>query len=281
MIYFGPAGASDEVINQKMTKKQQAEYLLKNGLYAYEHPFTFGVRITDKSAEDLKKLFAGNNIKLSVHAPYYINFASSDDIQIAKSNKYLLDTVLKAIEIGADRVIFHPGSLTGQEREIAVQNTINNLRNFIKILDENNIQNIYICPETMGKHGQIGTVEEVAKMCEIDSRIIPCIDFGHINAFTLGGLNSVEKYKEILDLFINKLNKTEIHIHFSRIEYSPKGEKKHLTLLDESDFGPDYAQMLETIKNYPANIRIISESSGTQTTDSIIMKEYLKNSFNF
>ena len=139
MIYFGPAGASDEVINQKMTKKQQAEYLLKNGLYAYEHPFTFGVRITDKSAEDLKKLFAGNNIKLSVHAPYYINFASSDDIQIAKSNKYLLDTVLKAIEIGADRVIFHPGSLTGQEREIAVQNTINNLRNFIKILDENNI----------------------------------------------------------------------------------------------------------------------------------------------
>lgn len=279
MVYFGPSGASEEVIEAKMSKEKQAEYLNSLGLTTYEYPFTFGIKINNSSVQDLKKYFYDKGIKLSVHAPYYINFASGDDIQILKSNKYLLDSVLKAKEFGADRVIFHPGSLTGQERKLAQENIIKNLTEFMKILDENKIHDVYICPETMGKHGQLGTVEEVAEMCAIDERIIPCLDFGHINAFTLGGLDSVEKYNEIFDLFINKLNKKEIHIHFSRIEYTNKGEKKHLKLNDESEFGPDYKQMLESIKNFDAEIRVVSESAGSQTTDSVILHKFFKKMF--
>ena len=181
-----------------------------------------------------------------------------------------------ARNLGADRVVFHPGSLTNQTREQAVENTIKNLKQFVSLMDEQGIHDCYICPETMGKHGQIGTWQEVARMCELDDRIIPCLDFGHINAFTLGGLDSVEKYHEILDVFINKLQKKEIHVHFSRIEFTQKGEKKHLVLSDESDFGPDYTQMLDAMKNYDANFRIISESNGAQTIDSKKMKEYYK-----
>lgn len=279
MVLFGPSGTCDEVAKQKLNKQQHAEYLVNVGLGAFEYPFTFGVNINAKSAEEIKSYFAGNNIKLSVHAPYYINFASADDLQIEKSNKYLLDSVLKAKEIGADRVVFHPGALTKQTREVALQNCIKNLANFVKLLDENNITDIYICPETMGKHGQIGTYEEVAQMCEIDYRIIPTLDFGHINAFTLGGLTTVEDYDKIFDLYINKLGKTEIQIHFSRIEFTPKGEKRHLIFGDESEFGPDYKQMLESIKKYDANFRIICESAGTQTKDSVTMKEYFKKVF--
>lgn len=279
MVYFGPSGACEEVINAKMNKKQHAEFIKSLELDAFEYPFTFGVRINESSIKDLKEFFIGAGVKISVHAPYYINFASSDEIQILKSNKYLLDSVLKAKEIGADRVIFHPGSLTGQTREVAQANIINNLKEFVKILDENNIKDVYICPETMGKHGQLGTVEEVAEMCALDERIIPCIDFGHINAFTLGSLDSVEKYDKIFDLFINKLNKKEIHIHFSRIEFTAKGEKKHLMLDDESEFGPDFKQMLESLKKFDAEVRIISESAGSQTRDSAILFKYFKKLF--
>lgn len=279
MIYFGPAGASDEVIKDKLTKKEHSEYLKTLNLDAYEYPLTYGVNMAESTKKELKEYFM-DSFKLSVHAPYYINFASPNEDQIMKSYGYLLGAVKKAKEIGADRVVFHPGALTGQTREVALENALKALKGFLELLDNSGIEGIYICPETMGKHGQLGTVEEVAKMCMLDERIIPTIDFGHINAFNLGELNSTEKYNEILDLFINKLNKKEIHIHFSRIEFTPKGEKKHLTLSDTSAFGPNYEDFLPALKNYKdANIRIISESSGTQSTDSALLKEYYKKLF--
>ena len=224
--------------------------------------------------EELIKEFSG--FKMSVHAPYYINFASSDEAKLQNTFGYLMDSVLKAREIGADRVIFHPGSLTGQSREVALENTLKNLKRFIGLMDERGINDVYICPETMGKHGQVGTWEEVAKMCELDDRIIPCIDFGHINAFTLGMLDNVDKFKEILNKFVIELNKKEIHIHFSRIEFTPKGEKKHLTLDDESEFGPDYKLMIDAMSEFNANFRVISESQGTQSRDANKMLKYLK-----
>ena len=157
-----------------------------------------------------------------------------------------------------------------------MDNCLTNLKEFIAILDENDIHDVYICPETMGKHGQIGTWEEVGAMCELDPRIIPCLDFGHINAFTLGSLCETAKYHEILNHFVNKLQKKEIHIHFSRIEFTAKGEKKHLTLEDESEFGPDYTQMIDAIKKYDANFIVISESNGSQSKDSNKMYKYFK-----
>lgn len=276
MIIFGPAGTSDEVAEQKMSREEQAKYLKSLGLEAYEHPFTFGVNISTATQEEMIKFFSQNGIKLSVHAPYYINFASEDEGKIHNSYKYLLDSVKKAREIGADRVVFHPGSLTNLTREQAMENCINNLKWFVQLLDENEINDCFICPETMGKHGQIGTWQEVAQMCALDNRIIPCLDFGHINAFTLGALTKEECFDEIFNKFINDLDKKEIHIHFSRIEYTPKGEKRHLTFDDESDFGPDFKEMLKSAKKFNANLRVICESSGTQSIDSQKMLEYYK-----
>ena len=274
MVIFGPAGSCDEVVESKMKRPAQAQFLREMGLKAYEHPFTFGVNINEQTKQDLIQEFG--DFKLSVHAPYYINFASDDEEKLMKTNGYLMDSVLKAREIGADRVVFHPGSLTGQTREQALSNTLKNLKKFVALMDERNIHDVYICPETMGKHGQVGTWEEVAKMCEIDERIIPCLDFGHINAFTLGGLDSLSAIEEIIKKFVVELKKKEIHIHFSRIEYTSKGEKKHLILDDPSDFGPDYKMMIDILKKYDANYRVISESQGTQSRDSYKMLEYYK-----
>ena len=276
MVIFGPAGSCDEVVSNKMKRKEQSDFLIGLGLSAYEYPFTFGVNMNEKSKQEMIEYFSNKGFKLSVHAPYYINFASNDPEKLKNTYKYLLDSVLKAREIGADRVVFHSGSLTNQTREQAMENCIKNLKEFITILDEYDIHDCYICPETMGKHGQIGTWQEVKQMCALDDRIIPCLDFGHINAFTLGGLSSEDKYEEIISAFVDDLKKTEIHIHFSRIEYTNKGEKKHLTLDEDSEFGPSYMEMINSLKKFSANFRVISESNGTQSVDSNKMQEYYK-----
>lgn len=276
MVIFGPSGTSEDVEKAKMTRAEQSAYLRKLGLFAYEHPFTYGANLSEKTKQEMLTEFKDNGISLSVHAPYYINFANPDPEKITATKKYLLDSIIKGAEMGADRVVFHPGSLTGLTREEAFNNCKNNIKAFVDELDQLNIQGCYICPETMGKHGQIGTWQEIAEICALDDRIIPCLDFGHINAYTLGELNTKDKYREILNKFVNELHKHEIHIHFSRIEYTSKGEKKHLTLDDESDYGPDFHDLLDVIDEFNANFRIISESNGTQTIDANKMKEYYK-----
>lgn len=280
MIKFGPSGRSDEDNEKKLSTEDFAKKLYDNGLTTCEYPLTYGTNISDERAKEIGDAFKAYNISLSVHAPYYINFATQDLTKLGATINYLLESVKKAKVMGSDRVVFHTGSLVGQTREEALKNTINGVKMFLEEMDKLGIEDIYICPETMGKHGQLGTPEEVAEICKLDDRIIPTIDFGHINAYTLGELKTKEHFENILDLFINKLNKNEIHIHFSRIEFTNKGEKKHLNFSSDSEFGPDYKLFIEALSKYKdKNIRVISESAGEQTKDSKIMLQYYKNVF--
>lgn len=280
MINFGPSGRSDEENEKKLSAIDFAKKLFENGLTTCEYPLTYGTNISDEKAKEIGDAFKTYNISLSVHAPYYINFATQDENKLMASIGYLMESVKKAVVMGADRVVFHTGSLVGQTREDALKNTIKGVKLFLDELDKQNIKGVYICPETMGKHGQLGTPEEVASLCELDERIIPTIDFGHINAYTLGELRTEEQYAKILKLFIEELKKNEIHIHFSRIEYSSKGEKKHLNFSSDAEYGPDYKIFLKALSKYKEkNIRVISESAGEQTKDSKIMLQYYKNVF--
>lgn len=276
MVLFGTSGVSDSMKNEKLTYTEIAERMKNMGLLCFEYPFTYGTNITEEKCTEIGKIFNNAGIKLSIHAPYYINLASPNEEQILKSFGYIYESMRKAKIMGADRVVFHPGSLTGQTREVAYSNVYNNTKAFIeKIKDDESVSGVYICPETMGKHGQIGTSDEIQKLCEIDDCIIPTLDFGHINAFTGGELNSVDKFCKIFDMFVN--TKNEIHIHFSRIEYGAKGEIKHLTFdNDPSGFGPEQTIFIEALKKYSQNIRVICESSGTQAEDSKIMLDIFK-----
>ncbi len=281
MIDFGPAGMSNDACMQKLTLEEYLDNITSLGLTSYEYPLTYGTNISDNSAKKIGELFANKKIKASVHAPYYINFSSSEPEKIEASINYLLSSIRKAKLMGADRVVFHPGSLTKQTREVALNNCINNLKLFLERLEKDeDLKGIYVCPETMGKHGQIGSWREVLLMCKLSDRFIPTIDFGHINAFTGGTLNTKEKFTEIINAFV-ECGKTAIHIHFSQIEYGEKGELKHLTFQDGSKFGPSYINFLDGIKPFKdtVDIRVISESAGTQEKDSKIMLDYYKKGF--
>ena len=280
MIDFGISGVPDSMRDRKMTYSEIAEELKTLGLYAFEYPLTYGTNISDDKCREIGEFFHLSEIKLSVHAPYYINLASSDEEAVQKSFGHIYNSMKRAKSMGADRVVFHPGSLTKQTRAVAFNNVVENLKKFMEIINgDESVDGILICPETMGKHGQIGTPEEIYALCKISDRIIPTLDFGHINAFRGGDLVSIEKFKEIIEMFVGDLEKKEIHIHFSRIEYGVKGEKKHLTFETDPGFGPDENLMINALKSFNANFRIISESAGTQDVDAKIMLNYYKKGF--
>ena len=199
-IRFGTAGTSDSFT--AMGYKNSLDipaYTEKMGLDAFEYQCGHGVRLGLDKARQMADDAAARGILFSVHAPYYISASSLDEEKRLNSVNYLLHSAALCRALGGRRVIFHSGSCGRQSREAALEKALDTLKRAQDALDEAGFAEITLCPETMGKIGQLGTLEEVLALCGVDSRITPCIDFGHLNARTLGGIRSKADYAAILD----------------------------------------------------------------------------------
>lgn len=275
MTKFGPSGNSDSFYAEGHTATEQApKWLHERGLDAFEYSFGRGVNLSEKKASAIAAEAAKYGIEISVHAPYYINFANPDDEMAEKSFMYLMTSAKKLKELGGKRVVFHPASMGKLTREDAVALAKKRLLVLTEKIYAGGFDDLYFCPETMGKINQIGTLEEIVMFCKIDDVFLPTIDFGHLNARTLGGIKGGEDYDKILSYLIAELGTRaeKIHVHFSKIEYGKGGELRHLTFQDVK-FGPDFEPLARLIKKYGMNPVILSESDGTQAEDALIMKK--------
>ena len=199
-IRFGTAGTSDSFT--AMGYKNSLDipaYTEKMGLDAFEYQCGHGVRLGLDKARQMADDAAARGILFSVHAPYYISMSSLEEDKRLNSIQYLLQSAALCRALGGRRVIFHSGSCGRQSREAALEKALDTLKRAQDALDEAGFAEITLCPETMGKIGQLGTLEEVLALCGVDRRITPCIDFGHLNARTLGGIRSKADYAAILD----------------------------------------------------------------------------------
>ena len=143
------------------------------------------------------------------------------------------------------------------------------------MLDEHGFSSVTMCPETMGKMNQMGTLEEVLELCAMDERLVPTIDFGHLNSRMQGALKTAEDFEKIILATEKKLGEyraKNFHAHFSRIEYTSGGEKKHVTFA-ETEWGPDFEPLAEVLVKYGCTPEIICESAGTQAEDALEMKK--------
>lgn len=273
---FGPAGNSVSFTEMGYKSSLQVpEYIVKMGLDAFEYQCGRGVKITEAKATELGKIAAKNGVTLSLHAPYFISMSSVDEQKRLNSVNYILDSAKAVKAMGGNRIIVHTGSCRKIERDYALELAKDTMRIAISALDKNGLSDIHICPETMGKINQLGTLDEVLSLCELDERLIPCIDFGHLNARTLGGLNSFEKFQEVFDKIEDRLGIDRLrvyHSHFSKIEYTAGGEKRHLTF-EDTVFGPDYEPVLELTLKKNCSPIIICESAGTQAEDALTLKQ--------
>ncbi len=276
-VKFGPAGNSKSFFEKGYKHALDVpDYLNEMGLDAFEYQCGRGVNIGEEKARQLGEKAAKSGISLSLHAPYYISMSSIDEEKRLNSINYILASARAADAMGADRIIVHTGSCGKISREEALKLAKDTMKLSLEALDRENLGHIHICPETMGKVNQLGTLDEVLSLCELDKRLIPCIDFGHLNARDLGFFKSFSDYESVFCAIGERLGEERLksfHSHFSKIEYTAGGERRHLTFAD-TVYGPDFEPVMELAGKYCESTRFICESDGTQAEDAKTMKEY-------
>ena len=274
---FGVAGVPEEFYENGLKSTVQAPGMVaRYGLDCFEYQCGHGVQLSAATAGKIRAKAEEHGVRLSLHAPYYISLSSSDELIRDKSVGHILKSARALRALGGTRMVVHSGSLSCMTRAQALQLAADTLRRAQTALDENGYEDIVLCPETMGKIGQLGTMEDVAFLCGVDERMTPTIDFGHLNARTFGALKEKEDFLAVLDFFINALGLQRMlrfHCHFSRIAWSAGGEKAHLTFADES-YGPSHIPFIEAVCARGLAPVVICESAGTQAKDAKVMKDY-------
>lgn len=280
MIKFGPSGNSQAFFDAGYSKSEDSAKWVKNlGLDCFEYSFGRGVNLSDGKALEIAAAFRECGVEISVHAPYYVNLANPDGEMAEKSIGYIINSAKKVLLLGGNRVVFHPASQGKATREEAVKLTRERFNALCERIYKENLENVMFCPETMGKIAQIGTVEEITEFCKTDKVFTPCVDFGHVNAREQGSLKTEEDYERLLRYMTDGLGferMKSFHVHFSKIEYSDRGEIRHLTF-DDNVYGPEFKPLASVLHKTGLEPYVICESAGTQDADALKMRKIYYN----
>ena len=231
--------------------------------------------VGEATARAIGRAAAEAGIALSLHAPYFVNPANPDPDSQEKTLGHVLKACQVAQWMGADRVVVHTGALQKRTREEALATAKAFFQTLRRRCDEAGYGDILLCPETMGKITQLGDLEEVLAICAPSEGLLPCVDFGHLYARSLGALDGAAAVERMLDRMVQVLGEGRarvFHSHFSKIEYTPRGgEARHLTF-DQPYFGPDYHPLCQALARRGWAPRVICESAGTQDVDALAMQ---------
>ena len=246
------------------------EILSDMGLDGMEMEFVHGVRISDDNKAVVKDKAKKNNFTITAHAPFYINLNSPEPEKIEASVNRIIETVNVANEIGAYSTTFHAAFYMGKDKE-TVYSVVK--KGFKKVLESTNYKNVWIRPETTGKATQWGDLDEVIRLSNEFENVLPCIDFSHLHARTNGGYNTYDDFCRILDDIGTKIGQYALdnfHAHIAGIEYTAKGERKHLNL-EESDM--NYKDLLKAMKKFNVKGAVVCESPNIED-DTLLLKQY-------
>ncbi len=272
---FGPAGNAENFPYK--SSADAPRWLRELGLDCYEYQCGKGVHVGEDTARRVGLAAQREGVTLSLHAPYFINLANPDREALQKTTGYITGACLVADWMGARRVVIHSGALMKRTRREALDTALYSLREVIAACDASGFAHIALCPETMGKINQLGDLDEVLELCTLDERLLPCVDFGHLYARSLGADQGAEAMERILDRMEAVLGPgraSRFHSHFSHIEFTPNGgEKCHRTFADDGGYGPDWAPLAEAVARRGWSPTFICESAGTQAEDALAMKK--------
>ncbi|MET1159921.1 MAG: deoxyribonuclease IV [Thermoprotei archaeon] len=271
---FGPAGKPVSMKSSDITKAP--EFLREMGLNAMEYEAVRGVKISEEKARLFGEKARENDVVLSLHAPYFINLASSKKSTIEASIKRLNESVQASMWMGAYIVVFHPGYYKdAPSKKEALERVVENLKPVIEYRNSINAKNVWLGPETTGKASQVGDLDEVIEISKRLEGVKPVIDWAHLYARYEGKfITSVDDVIKVIDMLEKELGEyvvKPLHTHFSRIEYGKGGERKH-HVLAEKDYGPEFEHVCKALTETGVEAVIISESPILEQ-DALVMKE--------
>ena len=266
MVLFGPAGNDVKFYADGNKSSVDApRWLASIGLSAYEISFGRGIRMTEKTAEIIGHQAATHGVKISVHAPYYINLANPESLE--KNYHYIKRSLELLALMGGNRLVIHVGSQMQMTREEALNHCQQSLRVVLERLHNDGFRDFLLCLETMGKYSQIGNLDEICMLCAIDPQhLVPTVDLGHMNCLAQGKLDLAQVFKQIQSF-------PQVHFHISFIEFGAKGEIRHLTLA-EQQFGFDLGTVMQYISQRPGDDVVICESDSIMAQDSLQLRDF-------
>jgi deoxyribonuclease-4 len=279
---FGPGGNSVSFVNEGHKHTAEApEWLYHKGLNAYEYQAGRGLYGTDETFGEIGREADKYNITVSLHAPYYISLTSLDLEKRLNSINYIKSSLNAARLMNAYIIVVHPGTATKISRSDAMDLSKDTLYKTFEAIEADPVlsrNTVCIGLETMGQLNQLGTVDEIIELCKMNPGLLkPVVDFGHVNSRNIGGyFNGPDDYGRLFDTIAQNFDDEtamNLHCHFSKIEYTKVGEKKHLTFADDV-YGPAFEPFIEALAKYSLTPNVICESDGTMAEDALAMKHY-------
>ncbi|MFA6329277.1 MAG: TIM barrel protein [Candidatus Micrarchaeia archaeon] len=253
-------------------------FVRKLGLDAFEFEFVHSARMAQDKVIECGKAAKENRIVLSAHAPYYVNLCSGEPEKVAASKVRILDTARILENSGGGRIVVHSGYYGKLDKKAAFEIVKNGYLDVLDSMKREGITKAILAPETTGKPSAFGNLEELYGLAsEIGfERFKPTIDFAHLHARANGALNSKKDFDRIFETItglVGKEGPRQLHCHFAGIQYSAKGELRHLTIDAKS---PDFSLLAQSLVGNKCSGTIISESPNIETDALTMKKEYEK-----
>lgn len=261
---FGPAGVPPAFRELKRPTEEVPKYLHEEGLSAFEYQAVrWGPKpqMTKEAAEKLGINATQQDIWLSLHGSYFINFCGKTET-VEASKKRLIACVTAASWMGAHSVVFHPGFYGKKSPKEALQCCLKAMNEVVDSMRTLGMPHMYLAPETTGKPSQLGSLDEILTLCEKVELTLPTIDWAHIHARGKGKLKNIDDFREVIDAVEKRLGSDTVknlHCHYTHVEFTEKGERRHHTM-DELEYGPDFEPIAVLISELDLKPVIISES---------------------
>ena len=267
VLLFGTGGVPHST--PKRSSLAGIRQIRELGLDCMELAFVHRVAMGEKTASEVRQSAEEHEVRLSVHAPYYVNLNSPEADKVRASRQRILQAARVGWLCGAQSIVFHPAFYHHDPPEIVYERVRRHLIELTEELRDEGSGTI-LRPETTGKASQFGTLEELLMLSKEVEGVAPCVDFSHLHART-GADNSYEEFVALLELIEGELGRAgleDMHIHISGIEYGPGGERKHLSLAD-ADLR--YVELLRALRDFQAGGLVICESSSLEE-DALLMQ---------
>jgi deoxyribonuclease-4 len=276
---FGPAGVPPLFRIPGARLSDVPRLLREEGLDAFEYQAVrWGQKpqMKQEDAETLGSEARKNDVLLSLHGSYYVNLCGKKEV-VEASKRRLVACATAAQWMGAYVVVFHMGFYGRMEKSWAFRNCANALKDIVATMNNLGIQNVKLGPETMGRVFQVGSLDEILTVCEEVEQTQLAIDWSHLHARHQGRFRKVDDFRAVVEEVERRLGAEaarNMHCHFSKIEYTDKGERRH-HVLDAARYGPDFEMLAEVIAEFKMRPVMICETP-LLDVDAVKMRDILR-----
>jgi deoxyribonuclease-4 len=270
-LFFGTAGIPHSA--EKYSSKAGIARVRALGLGAMELQFVRRVAMGEGSAQAVRIAAQEHSVRLSAHAPYYINLNSRDPQKLLASRERLLRAARVAAQCGAQNVVFHAAFYHGDPPSLVYERIRAQLQSLATRLRDEGLS-VCLRAETAGKPSQFGALEEILRLSAETDGVSPCVDFGHLYARTLGELNGYSEFWAVLDRIARVLGESalrDMHIHLQGMAHTQAGERKHLNLA-ASDLR--YEELLHALIDRGVGGTVICESPNLEEDALLLERTY-------